>query len=281
MSQGEIAATSMVNRVAEILETFHGRSGLTLAQVVSRSGLPRSSVHRILEQLVAVQWLTREDNVYRMGVRMLELGGLAVRQDALHAAALPYMYDLNMTSRFVVHLAVLSGTDIVYLEKIGGRFAVDLPSRVGSRAPAYCTAVGKALLAFGGDDLVREVVDAGLKARTRFTITNRADFERELRRVRERGAAFEREECLPGIGCVAAPVRGAGAPVGAISLCGPVRGVNFGQLAPSVQQAAQHIWRALEKRRPREYEADEQQDAARSPAMLDEWVSWPHLGGWL
>ncbi|TDC71722.1 IclR family transcriptional regulator [Actinomadura sp. GC306] len=273
---------SMIERVVRVLDTFDGATRLSLAEVAQRSGLPRSSAHRILDRLVAVRWLSREGNDYRLGIRMLELGSLALRQDALHDAALPVMRRLHAATRQVVHLAVLNRREIVYLEKIGDPSHMDLPPRIGGRAPAYCTGAGKAILAYSDERTVQEVLDGGLRARTRFTITERTRFLRELRQVRERGVAFDREESVPGIGCVAAAVRGPGKAVAALSVCGPIRQLDLTRLAPAVQQSALRIWRTVGRGAPRPGRNGGGPAAAGDwPAgMLDAWATWPRLTDW-
>ncbi|KAB2341569.1 IclR family transcriptional regulator [Actinomadura rudentiformis] len=283
MHDSEAAPVSMIDRLVLVLDSFDGSARLSLAQIVRRSGLPRSSVHRILERLVAVRWLTREGNDYRLGIRILELGSLVLQQDTLREAALPLMQRLGTTSRHTVHLAVLDGVEIVYLEKLGGPSAAELPSRIGGRAPAYCTGVGKAMLAYADDETVQKVIENGLAARTRFTITNPVQFVRELQRVREHGVAFDREEAVRGVGCVAAAVRGPGPAVAALSVCGPVRQLNFTQLTSMVQQAAQRIWRAANAGTPVPSFRGARPGAggAWPPGVLDAWATWPRMTDWL
>ena len=145
------APVAMIDRVALILDAFNGPAHLTLAQVVAQTGLPRSSAHRILEHLVRIRWLCRDEGSYSLGLGVLELGGLAAHQNQLRAVALPYLHELHAVTGLVVHLVVLDGPEIVYLDKIGGPFGMRIPSRVGGRQPAHCTAAGKALLAFAGE----------------------------------------------------------------------------------------------------------------------------------
>lgn len=276
------APVSMIERVVRVLDTFEGATRLSLAQVVVRSGLPRSSTHRILERLVAVRWLAREGRNYRLGLRMLELGSLVLRQNTLREAALPLMRRLSRVGRHGVHLAVLDRTEIVYLEKLGAPAEGQPLPGVGGRAPAYCTAAGKAILAYSDDGAVRRVVRGGLKARTRFTITDAAQFTRELQRVRERGVAFEREEAAPGVACVAAAVRGPGPAVAALSVCGPARQLDLVRLAPAVQQAAHGIWSATTARSTRPFrDGAEVPEGDWPPGALDAWTTWPRMTDWL
>jgi DNA-binding IclR family transcriptional regulator len=236
---------SMIDRVVDILGAFEGVGSLTLAQVVSRTGLPRSSAHRILEHLVKVRWLRREDNTYELGLRMLELGTLAAHHNALRSAALPHLHNVQNQTSLVVHLAVLDGTDIVYLDKVGGRLGMRVPSRVGGRAPAHCTAAGKMLLASAGDAVLRGVLDGPMAAPTSASLVSERRLRTELGRVVDRGVAFDREESAYGIGCVAAPVGQPDAPSAAISLCGPISRVNFEQLVGPVRAAAHQISTSL------------------------------------
>jgi len=139
--------SAVIDRVSLVLDAFDGPGRLTLAQVVRRTGLPRSSAHRMLERLVQLRWLRRSGRDYELGMRLVELGSLAVHQDRLHRAATPLLHDLHRATGLVVHLAVLDASDVVYLEKIGDRMAAAIPTRVGGRQPAHCAAVGKAMLA--------------------------------------------------------------------------------------------------------------------------------------
>jgi len=136
--------TAVIDRISLILDAFDGPGHLTLAQIVRRTRLPRSSAHRMLERMVQLRWLRRSGRDYELGMRLVELGSLAVRQDRLVRAAGPLLGELHRATGLVVHLAVLDGADVVYLEKVGDQ---RIPTRVGARQPAHCTAVGKAILA--------------------------------------------------------------------------------------------------------------------------------------
>jgi DNA-binding IclR family transcriptional regulator len=236
----------MIDRVAQILDAFNGPASLTVAQVVLQTGVPRSSAHRILEHLVRIRWLHHdEDGSYRLGLGVLELGGLAAHQNQLRSVALPYLHQLADMTGMVVHLAVLDGPEIVYLDKIGGSFGMRLPSRIGGRQPAHCTAVGKTLLAFADDQARRDALAIAPRGRTSRSITTDQRLRQELSRVRDRGVAFDREEALTGIGCVASPVGPPTHPAAAISICGPVTQVQFEQLIGPVRMAASQIWSSL------------------------------------
>ena len=235
--------SAVIDRISLVLDAFDGPGRLTLAQLVRRTGLPRSSAHRMLERLVQLRWLRRSGRDYELGMRLVELGSLAVHQDRLVRAARPLLGELHCATGLVVHLAVLDGPDVVYLERVGDRFASAIPTRVGGRQPAHCTAVGKAMLAFCEDE---PRVD--LRARkTRYSISGSSQLAIELTKVRAHGVAFEREESLLGFGCVAAPIGNPGEAVAAVSVCGPMNRMMFDQrLTAPIRMTAMSIWRNVE-----------------------------------
>ncbi|MEB3981785.1 IclR family transcriptional regulator [Mycobacterium sp. 663a-19] len=235
--------TAVIDRISLVLDAFDGPGRLTLAQIVRRTGLPRSSAHRMLERLVQLRWLRRSGRDYELGMRLVELGSLAVHQDRLVRAAGPLLGELHRATGLVVHLAVLDGPDVVYLDKIGNQ---RIPTRVGARQPAHCTALGKAILAYRDED-----AELDLQVRkTKYSISSSAQLAVELARVRAHGVAFEREESLPGFGCVAAPIGSPGEAQGviaAVSVCGPMNRMMFDQrLAAPVRMTAMAIWRNVE-----------------------------------
>lgn len=233
---------SMIERVSLIMDCFdrpHTRRALE--QIAQQTGLPRSTAYRILEQLVRLRWLQRTASGYRLGERALCLGGREIGHDALRAAAAPVLLDLALRTELVVHLAVLDGPEVYYLDKIGGRAAADVPSRVGGRAPASCTALGKAMLAWLPPEQIDAEYSPGLVRRTQRSIGDGAVLHQQLARIRRAGGvAYERGECVPGIGCAAAAVRGPDGPVGAISLVGAADAA-LERVAPQLIQAVRKV----------------------------------------
>jgi DNA-binding IclR family transcriptional regulator len=238
--------TAVIDRISLLLDAFDGPGRLTLAQIVRRTGLPRSSAHRMLERLVQLRWLRRTGRDYELGMRLVELGSLAVHQDRLVRAAGPLLGELHRATGLVAHLAVLDGPDVVYLDKVGGRMADAIPTRVGGRQPAHCTAVGKAILAYG-DQGAR--LDLQVR-KTKYSVCTSSQLTTELARVRAHGVAFEREESLLGFGCVAAPIGVPGEAeevLAAVSVCGPMNRMMFDQrLTAPVRMTAMGIWRNVE-----------------------------------
>ncbi|HWL41501.1 MAG TPA: IclR family transcriptional regulator [Ilumatobacter sp.] len=232
----------MLGRASLILNCFKDdRPALTLNELTKRCGLPRSTVHRFAEQLVGIAWLERTPAGYRVGTSLFEVGSQADKFTRLRAAAEPWMLKLHETSRMCVHLAVLDGADVLYIDKISARH-IHLPSRVGGRMPAYCTALGRALLGHADDDEVELVLSNDLRALTPFTATSTDAVRARIDEVRATGVAIEQEEAVRGFACVAAPIRGAGRAVAALSVTGLRDGFDVKQIAANVRAAANGVW---------------------------------------
>ncbi|MGW4119620.1 IclR family transcriptional regulator [Nocardia sp. NPDC004711] len=214
--------SNILDRMTLVLDAFDGHESLGLTEIVNRTGLPSSSAHRMLDRLVRLRWLHREGRSYSLGIRLVELGSLAVHQDRVHAAAREHLHHLYRATGMVVHLAVLDGDDVVYLDKIGGRLAPQVPTRIGGRLPAARTALGKALLAYRDHD------------------------EPGGELIRELGYAVERSGTPSGFGCIAAPIGEVGEANTAVSICGPRTHMSFdSRLTTPVQLTAAAIVRSL------------------------------------
>ncbi|MFD6856139.1 IclR family transcriptional regulator [Rhodococcus sp. NPDC060086] len=229
---------AVIGRVAGLLDEFHDGGRLTLSELSERTGVPRSSVHRLLTQLIDAGWVRREGRTYALGRSMFEWGALAQHHDELHRAAHTVLHELHSATGLIAHLAVLDGHDVRYLDKVGCE-SVPLPSRVGGRQPAYRTALGKALIAHTRLDTsgpVRLPVQPG---------TDSTRLRGEIAQIRERHIAQEREETMRGVACVAAPIGDGRTCVGALSVTGAVDTVDVVSLATPVRIAARAVWRSL------------------------------------
>ncbi|MEU1185743.1 IclR family transcriptional regulator [Streptomyces sp. NPDC005820] len=235
-----------MERVTLIMDLFERpQTHLTLERVSRSTHLPRSTTHRILDQLVRLNWLRHTEAGYTLGSRALGLGGREIGHSALRAAAAPHLLDLAVRTRMVVHLAVLDGPQIYYLDKVGGRAAVDIPSRVGGRAVAHCTGLGKAMLAWLSPEEIDARYAQSIECRTRHSIGRLDHLHRELRTVRRRGGlAIDRGECFPDLGCVGLALRGPDGPVGAISVVGDGRS-SLELVAPLVVSAVRAVTEEL------------------------------------
>ncbi|MEV7431732.1 MULTISPECIES: IclR family transcriptional regulator [unclassified Nocardioides] len=231
---------TMVERMTLILDAFgSARTRLSLEQVAAATALPRSTAHRILEQMVRLEWADHSPFGYALGRRAQ---GLARRTDGhlgLREAAAPHLHELHVRTGLVVHLAVLEDADVSYLDKIGGPRASTVPSRVGRRLPAHRTALGRAMLACLDSEDVDVLVGPALDAEAL------ARFHHELHRIRGRhGLAFERGAYARDVACVAAPVRYGDGQVAALSLVGDAT-TPLTRVAPLVVDAARSVGRRL------------------------------------
>ena len=199
----------------------------------------------MLERLVQLRWLRRSGRDYELGMRLVELGSLA-RAPGPACIARRCRSCTNCTAQpaWWCTSRCWTASDVVYLEKVGDRMAAAIPTRVGGRHPAHCTAVGKAILAESGDDVLEPLSTDLLPRKTKYSISTTSQLRTELNKVRAHGVAFDREESLAGFGCVAASIGTPGDAVGAVSVCGPMNRMTFDQrLVAPVRMAALGIWR--------------------------------------
>ncbi len=215
---------------------------LSLADLNKRTQLPKSTLHRLTDQLCQVGWLERDHGGYRVGLRMFELGTLAVDGNRLHEAAFPHLQDLAARTGLAAQLALLDHAEVVYLERIVVG-PIRLPTRRGGRKPAYCTALGKALTAHD-DAAIGAVTVAPMPRKTAKTITEPVALWAELRRVRAAGVASPRGAAYTHRAGAPAPIPGPGRASGAVSVTGPVDRMRWGVATEAVRTTAAAIWNA-------------------------------------
>jgi len=238
---------STAARLTALLAAFGpGDTALGVSELARRTRLPKTSVHRLSQHLTEHGLLERDGTALRLGLRLFEIGQLAVRQRGLVDTARPLLADLREATHNTVHLAVLEGTEVVYLDILRGPDAPRLPSRIGGRFPAHATGVGKAILAYSPDDVVEKVIAGGLPRISRRTITSPVLLRRQLAKVAAEATAYEREESSIGTVCVASPVVDAtGYAVAAISVAGWVNRMRTERLASAVRTAALALSRTI------------------------------------
>jgi DNA-binding IclR family transcriptional regulator len=211
--------TPLLHRAFGVLACFSvDEHELALVDLVERTGLPKATLHRLAGQLVSLGLLERVGRNYRLGVRLFELCGGVWAQRVLRDLAMPFLQDLYEETHETVQLAALDGDEVLYVDRIRGHSSVVLPTYPGGRMPAYCTGLGKAMLAFSSADAVRGIVARGMPRLSSRTVTPNVLLN-QLREIRRTRIAYDAEEALPGICCVAAPILTAdGMPLGAVSV---------------------------------------------------------------
>jgi DNA-binding IclR family transcriptional regulator len=201
-----------VVRAMDILELFlDADAELTPRDFAGRLGLPRTTVFELLNTLVSRGYLARTDDDtprYRLGVRVFQLGSAYSERLDMAREGRSVAEQVAGLCDETVHVAVLDGSDVVYIAKVDSTRSVRMVSAVGRRLPAHCSAVGKMLLAGLSSDAVRARLpqDRPLPALTPHTLTSLRRLERELERIRVEGVAFEHGESNEDVSCVSAPV---------------------------------------------------------------------------
>ena len=189
-----------------VLEAAFVHSRFT--DIVEATGLAKATTHRILATLQARQFVVvSADGGYLPGPRILSLAGNALERIDISAIARPHVARLVEKVRCTVHVGAANGDEILYLVRTDSDKPYRMPSRVGHSIPMHSAGIGKAVLAsYTDDDLERFVARAGLPRRTEHTITTLEGLQAEIDEVRVRGYALDREENVPGVICVAAPI---------------------------------------------------------------------------
>ena len=216
----------VLDRALALLECVAAeRNGVGLAELAGKLKLHKSTVHRLLMVLERHGLLDKlpDTGRYRLGLKLFELGSRAIAATGLREHARPFLQRVQYETEETVHFCVLEDTEVLYVDKVEPQRSVRMASEVGRRAPAYCTGVGKAMLAelphAEADDIIRR---SGLRSLTRHTLTTPAEINAELRATRARGYAVDDEENEEGVRCVAAAIRdAAGHPIAALSVSGP------------------------------------------------------------
>ncbi|WP_432519193.1 IclR family transcriptional regulator [Kineococcus sp. SYSU DK006] len=200
------AAANASEKTLLVLEAVLENSRFT--DVVEATGLAKATTHRILATLVHREFVTlTADGSYLPGPKVLALAGRALQRIDISAIAQPFVDELVDRVHCTVHVGVANGDEIVYLIRADSDKPYQMPSRVGHAIPLHTSGIGKVVLAGLTDEGVeRYAARTGLPARTAHTLTTVEALAAELAEVRRRGYAVDREENVPGVACVAAPV---------------------------------------------------------------------------
>ena len=242
----------VIERSCNILDALSAHpERLSPAALAARLRLHKSTVHRLLRVLEHEKLVRKNVNgKYGLGAKILEMAGRAMQQFDIGAEAMPILQQLVEQTGETAHVAVLSGDETVSIASLQGRWALRLPASVGRRSPAYCTSVGKAILAFLSEHEVRSLLSrTRLQRFTRHTLTSLSGLNAHLKIVRKRGYAVDDEEREEGLRCIGAPVRDyTGRVVAAISIAGPgfrVRKQRVPELSRLVIRATNEFSREL------------------------------------
>ncbi|MFJ6651841.1 IclR family transcriptional regulator [Microbacterium sp. NPDC091313] len=233
---------SVLHRVLVILEAVRIAGGsCSVSSIAARTRIPKSSVSRLVAELVRQRYLVRDAAGVSIGLRLFELGARASSPRLLGAAARPVLAELSRATGEHLNLAVRDGADMLSVVAVPGRLR-PLPSRAGARVPSVSTALGKAVLAYASEDDLLPIT-AGLTPGARVT------YLRELADVRRCTVAVDHCATFAGVIAVASPVLGRDrAPIAAISVSGPAADMDPDRMAPLIREAARTLSHRLDAR---------------------------------
>lgn len=252
--QSERKSSGTVGKALSVLDQVASfERPVRFNDVLEGSPFPKATLYRILQNLVTEDMLTfdRKWQTYALGVRLVRLAHSAWTQSSLAPVARPHLTSLSEATGETIHLAQLDGPHVLYLDKRDAKRHITMFSEAGKVGPAYCTGVGKAMLAFLPEDELKSILPQQSFHRfTPSTICSEQELTAELKQIRQLGFSLDREDHEPGIICVAVPVLSRSKQMmGAISITSTSARTSLGKLkkfVPELQGAAGEIATAAE-----------------------------------
>lgn len=236
----------MTNALRILREFTPAERSLGVSDLARRLGIAKSTTHRLLATLGAEGFVRQNsDGQYSLGLVLWELGSMMVGGLGLREVAHPILERLRNETGETTHLAILEGSDVVYIDRFESPATLQLFRRLGLRMPAHATSTGKAILAFSPPAVAERIALDGLRRLAPGTITRKNQFARRLREIRERGWVISYEESEAGVASAGAPIFDhLGAVAGAVSVAGPISRLpedSLDELGRKVRAAADEI----------------------------------------
>ncbi len=250
---GATQSVPALNKALSILEMLAGsRAGLSLPDIVKRTGLPKSSVHCILITLQRQDYLYRNEITgrYMFGLKLFSLANMAVSGLKLREQAAPYLYALMQQTRMTTHMAILEQSEAILIAKVEGPGAGRQATWLGKRMEIHCTGLGKAIIAYLPEQRLNEILrERSLPRHNENTLATEKRLKADLAITTKRGYAIDDEEDEIGYRCIGVPVFDHdGSVIGSISVAGTstqITNENVHSLAQRVKAAAASISRLL------------------------------------
>jgi IclR family KDG regulon transcriptional repressor len=255
-------SSQVLDRVVQILACFTSESPeMQFAQIQSRIDLHKSTLYRLIEAMKSHGLLgqDKETGKYFPGLKLFEVGILAVGRLQVSKCATSTLEQLVVQTGETAHLCILDGHEVVYIDKVESHQTLRMPSNIGRRNPAYCTGVGKAILAhLAEEEIEKYLSQVSLRALTKKTIVTPNELRKELKETLLRGYSVDDEEISEGLRCIGAPIRDfSGKVIAGVSIAGPIMRITktkVPELGACVVDAANRIseqfgFRPLIKRR--------------------------------
>lgn len=246
-----MAGDGTVGKALDVLDQVAAfERPVRFGELQEKSVYPKATLYRFLQTLTNQGMLAydSEHQTYSLGIRLVRLAHAAWTQSSLAPIARPHLDALSQASQETVHLAQLDASQVLYVDKRNARDPVAMYSQAGKVGPAYCTGVGKVMMAFLDEATLAETIaQQSFHRFTPHTLVSAEELRAELENIRARGYGFDREEHEPGIVCVAVPILSpSGRMLGALSVTGPTSRTSLEQLetwAPHVMETAAQIGR--------------------------------------
>lgn len=244
-----MAGDGTIGKACDVLDQVaaFGRP-VRFAELLDNSGFPKATLYRFLQSLSNQGMLSYDPDrqTYAPGLRLVRLAHAAWTQSSLAPIARPFLDTLSRETGETVHLAQLDSSQVLYVDKRNAAEPVEMYSQAGKVGPAYCTGVGKAMMAYLDEAALNRAVSQQSYFRfTDKTLTSEQALRADLERIRSRGYAIDDEEHEPGIICIASPILSpAGRLLGAISMTGSTERMRFDQLetwVPRLRRVAEQI----------------------------------------
>lgn len=242
---------SSVTNALRILKSFSTLNPVRrVSELASELGVSKSTISRIIGTLVAEDFLTPDTKTagYRLGYSLLTLGGALANTNELYLEVAPVLNDIVLQTGESAHVAVLEGSDVIYLNKNTGPYYANIMTQVGSHNPAHATSSGKVLLSEADQVVVNQIFSDGVKAYTEHTVLNPIKFNKDLDKVRKNGYALSIEEIQKDNYSIAVPVRNeSGKIVCAIVVVGPLSRINKGKMEQFIRILKEAAFDASER----------------------------------
>jgi len=205
----EITRVQSIDRAVAILDCFsEEKKELRLSEISERLGLNKSTVHGIISTLKYHGFISQDEETqkYKLGIRFVEFGDLVINSMNIRNAAVPVIDAVCERIEETVHIAMLDGLDVVWIEKRECTKSIKTSTKIGARLPAYTTADGKIIICYQNKDKIKNYLPKRIPQYTKNTITNKGEFIKKLEEMKKNGYAIDNEEYVEGLKCVAAPI---------------------------------------------------------------------------
>lgn len=205
----DINRVQSIDRAVAILECFNEeKKELKLSEISEKLGLNKSTVHGIITTLKYHGFILQNEETqkYKLGIRFIEFGDLVINSLSIRNAALSVIDEVCDKIEETVHVGMLDGADVVWIEKKECTKSIKTSTKIGARLPAYTTADGKMILCYIDKEKVKNYLPKKIPQYTKNTITNKLEFFKKLEEIKENGYNIDNEEFVEGIKCVAAPI---------------------------------------------------------------------------